>query len=234
MTLMPITRRDGSAVLDTGPQAPQGGFLWGQGGAMVSPEQLALERRAALGRTQGDYSPIASPWQGLARVADNVIGALQLRNLDKREAAQQDAQSKIIQALVPGNEALATGLASPNPVVAALAGDVFKSQLPKQVAPHYWETNNGSLGMIGADGRPQIVYEDPTPKINWITADNPDGTKSLIPVGPNGPMQGGGGPASPALGAGMLTAPVGKLTPIDPSQMGGPSQPAAGGFRPRG
>ena len=71
---------------------------------------------------------------------------------------------------------------------------------PKPVQPHYWETNDGSLGIVGPDGKPQILYQDPTPKINWITADNPDGTKSVIPVGPNGPLN-AQQPSRPAIGA---------------------------------
>lgn len=64
----------------------------------------------------------------------------------------------------------------------------YKAQHAPPPAPHYWETNDGSLAMVGPDGKPQVLYKDPTPKINWITADNGDGTKSMIPVGPNGPM----------------------------------------------
>lgn len=62
---------------------------------------------------------------------------------------------------------------------------------PKPTAPHYWETNNGSLGTIGADGKPRIVYEDPTPKVDWIRADNGDGTFTMTPV-----QQGVGQPAT--------------------------------------
>ncbi|WP_394662892.1 hypothetical protein [uncultured Sphingomonas sp.] len=73
---------------------------------------------------------------------------------------------------------------------------------PKPVAPHYWETNDGSLGIVGPDSKPQILYQDPTPKVNWITADNGDGTKSVIPVGPNGPLT-GQQPSRPAIGTVM-------------------------------
>lgn len=83
---------------------------------------------------------------------------------------------------------------------------------PAPTQPHYWETNDGSLGSIGPDGKPQVIYKDPTPKVEWVTAQNPDGTKTLIPM-----PQGGG--AAP-------TKPVGKLRPI-----GGPTAPQSGGFR---
>lgn len=81
-----------------------------------------------------------------------------------------------------------------------------KAQFPDPVSPHYWETNDGSLGMVGPDGKPTILYKDPTPKINWIRADNGDGTQSLIPVGANGPIDAKGG--DPGLGgAGGQPAP---------------------------
>lgn len=64
--------------------------------------------------------------------------------------------------------------------------------------PHYWETNDGSLGYVGTDGKPSILYKDPTPKINWIEADDGRGGKRLIPVGPNGPLSGGGNATPPA------------------------------------
>lgn len=56
-----------------------------------------------------------------------------------------------------------------------LAQQQWELEHPKATTPHYWETNDGSLGAIDpATGRPQILYKDPTPKIQWIR--NPDGT----------------------------------------------------------
>ncbi len=81
-----------------------------------------------------------------------------------------------------------------------IAQQEWKRANPEPVQPHYWETNDGSLGIVGPDGKPQILYQDPTPKVNWITADNPDGTKSVIPVGPNGPLN-AQQPSRPAIGA---------------------------------
>lgn len=57
-------------------------------------------------------------------------------------------------------------------------------------------------------------------KPQYMTVDNGDGTKSIIPIGANGPVIGGGAQQqAPAK-------PVGGLMP-----MGGPTQPASGGFR---
>jgi hypothetical protein len=78
--------------------------------------------------------------------------------------------------------------------------------------PYRWESNDGSLMEIGADGQPKVVYQDPTKKIQWVRADNGDGTFTMVPVGQ------GGAPAAP-------TAPVGKLRPY-----GGQTPPASGNF----
>lgn len=73
-------------------------------------------------------------------------------------------------------------------------------------APHYWESNDGSLGVVGPDGKPQILYKDPTPKIDWIQAKDPaTGQITLYPM-----QQGGGGPDLGVPGAnGAPTPPVG-------------------------
>lgn len=81
----------------------------------------------------------------------------------------------------------------------------------KQAQPHYWESNDGSLMSIGADGQPQRVYSDPTPKYNWIPDGMGGGRYEAIPGT-------GGAPQYPA-------APVGKLIPI-----GGVSGNTGGGF----
>ncbi|RYE77294.1 MAG: hypothetical protein EOO80_11090 [Oxalobacteraceae bacterium] len=72
---------------------------------------------------------------------------------------------------------------------------------PKPSAPHYWETNDGSLGVIGADGQPQILYKDPTPKVTWAQVDLPNGQKQLIPS-MNGMPQIGGIPQMPGQSGG--------------------------------
>lgn len=196
-------------------------FVWGAGGTQLTPEQLASKQAIAQSLMKSDYSPVGSVWQGLGRVVDNVTGALQARKLDKQAAANSAYSAQIAQTLVDpqkGGTIAAQAMIDPraSPEVQKLAGMVWERANPKPTAPHYWETNNGSLGVIGADGKPTIIYQDPTPKIDWITAQNPDGTKTLVPM-----QQGGGMP-----GAAVPTAPVGKLTPIS----GGPSLPAAGGF----
>lgn len=47
--------------------------------------------------------------------------------------------------------------------------------------PHYFEANDGSQYMIGADGQPKLVFKDPTPKVTMVAVDNGDGTKTIMP-----------------------------------------------------
>lgn len=86
----------------------------------------------------------------------------------------------------------------------------------KPVTPYRWESNDGSLMELGADGQPRVAYKDPTPKINWVRADNGDGTFTMVPMGPNGPINLNGQGGAPA-------APKGKLTPYNGGQTATPS-----------
>lgn len=92
----------------------------------------------------------------------------------------------------------------------------YERDNPKPTAPHYWETNDGSLGMVGPDGKPQIIYQDPTEKIQWMQVDNGDGTKTVIPYNSKGPL--GQQPQ-----AGMPQQPKGKLTPYNGGQSATPT-----------
>lgn len=84
---------------------------------------------------------------------------------------------------------------------------------PAPQQPHYFETNDGSQGMIGPDGKPQIIYKDPAPKAQWIP-DGLGGGRWEYPTVPQTPQTG-----TPAF-AGW-------------ADEGGPVQQAPGNFRPR-
>lgn len=325
----------------------------------MTPEDISLERRIAASLSQPDYSPIQSPWQGLARVAGNLTGALRERNANRASEANAADSRSVIEALInpnggiseigatqpPGEtpvgilpstgrpmlpnpdgsvsteesititdprvnngaptnipsiwngqryenegdavaQALASGqqfqsfpsideavaaararsealgqevdqvrngaaapLAAPaspgapppapggatiNPAIIQALANPYVSDEVRQIAglqyraqleaanrrpaqPHYWETNNGSLGMIGPDGVPQIVYQDPTPRTEWITARNPDGTMTIVPMQQGGGQQPQAAPTDPSY-----------WTPVDDE--GGPTPAGSGGF----
>jgi spore germination cell wall hydrolase CwlJ-like protein len=64
-------------------------FVWGAGGEQVTPGQLAARRKIAEAMVQSgmDMSPIRSPWQGLNRVAQSLVGTYQAGKVDDEQAA---------------------------------------------------------------------------------------------------------------------------------------------------
>jgi hypothetical protein len=213
LTPLDFTGGNGSAQPLPQPQANTP-FQWGAGGTRMTPEDIAYRRRSAQQQSAAgmDFSPVQSWSQGVSRVAQALMGAIDNKQLDK--AAQQNisAEQQILQSLAgtgagaSNDPAMLSAMASP--YTSDGARDALKLQwqtghkTPAQ--PHYFETNNGSQGMIGADGKPQILYQDPDPKMNFI----PDGLGggNWVPV----PSMGQGGYAAPATGASpaMPTAPV--------------------------
>jgi hypothetical protein len=90
------------------PQAPPQAFQWGAGGAQVTPEQIAMQQKIALQNQQAgmDTSPVGSWTQGLARVAQALVGNMQARRADKLQSANQSATQQIMQSLLnPGASA---------------------------------------------------------------------------------------------------------------------------------
>lgn len=84
-------------------------------------------------------------------------------------------------------------------------------------SPYRWESNDGSLMEIGPDGAPRVVYQDPTPKVDWVTVNNPDGTKTIMPM-QRGGAQGGAPGALPTF------------TEDDWKKAGGPAGNGGGNF----
>lgn len=78
--------------------------------------------------------------------------------------------------------------------------------------PYRWESNDGSLMEMGADGKPRVAYKDPTPRVVF----QPDGRGGYIPID----VSAFGKASSPASGSD---------DDWEYSE-GGPTQPASGGF----
>jgi hypothetical protein len=203
-------------LVPPGAAVPAQAFQWGEGGGRLTPEDIAMRRKMAMQNIAAgsDYSPVQHWTQGLARVAQALVGGMENRKLDKAAEQNATAEQQILASLTNrqgGGNAAAAALGNPylSDGVRKVAEMQFQAANRAPPAPHYFETNNGSQGVIGPDGVPKIIYDDPTPKINWITSENPDGTKTLVPMGPDGPLQKGGDSS-----LSVPRAPVGKLTPI--------------------
>jgi hypothetical protein len=188
-------------------------FVFGQGGQRLTPDMIAQRSRMAQGMIASgmDTSPVGSWTQGAARVAQALVGNIQQGRLDKA-TARNAADSQAAASSLGKGVNIAAILA--NPYVDEGVKDAAKLQWQADhknpVQPHYWETNNGSLGMIGSDGKPVIAYQDPDAKMNFIPDGMGGGNWVAVPSTAAG--------SAPALTAGGMppppTAPVGKITPI--------------------
>lgn len=103
---------------------------------------------------------------------------------------------------------------------------VRKSQYERENAapkdPYRFESNSGDVYQVGPDGKPALLFKDPTPKTTYLTADNGDGTKTIVPI-VNGIPQMGNVPTRPQVGAVVA----------DPRK-GGSAGNGTGGFRATG
>lgn len=82
-------------------------FFWGPGGTQMTPGQIAAQRKVAEAMKQqgADYSPVRSPWQGAARVAQAMIGGYQAGQADKADqdnaALSNELMAKMLGQLPP-------------------------------------------------------------------------------------------------------------------------------------
>lgn len=100
-------------------------FVWGNGGAQLTPEQIAARRKVAESMMQeaGDYSPIRSIWQGVARAAKGIVGGMQAHDANEAEKANADANKQLIASLLSGGGAASpAAVSSSTPDVAVSAG----------------------------------------------------------------------------------------------------------------
>jgi hypothetical protein len=210
-------------------------FVWGSGGRRMTPDEVEREKALAerLQIAGMDFSPVQSWTQGLARVADGIVGGLDRRRANKSADANAAESQAVVQALLAGGNpqdqqnTVLSALANPyiDDKTRALVGAQYSRLNAKPREGHFFEANNGDQGIIDPEtGQVKIVYHDPTPKVNWVTSDNGDGTKTLVPVVNGQVMQGGGGPVSGAQ-AGQPPATL----PPD-FDFGGPTPQASGGF----
>ena len=143
-------------------------FQWGSGGRRMTPDQIAREREIAEAMSAVDYSPIQSPWQGLARLGENVLGGLRGREANKAEQANLDYSDEILQSLMnPGGVPSATGapgVASPAPganirQLSAILADPYASPQVQALAKRQLD-----MADFETKQRLQAQYAEPTPE----------------------------------------------------------------------
>src|SRR5690606_3483064 len=92
-------------------------FLWGRGGAAMTPEQVAREREIAEALVaQGiDTSPVGDWTQGAARMANVLAGKIREGRASKAETEGRSALSERMSGLFGGGSVTAPGQASISP-----------------------------------------------------------------------------------------------------------------------
>lgn len=92
-------------------------FVWGQGGAQMTPERIASLRKVAdaLAAKGMDTSPVQSWSQGAARVAQAALGAWDDIRADRAERANRAAESELLTGLLSagGGQASTPSTTSP-------------------------------------------------------------------------------------------------------------------------
>jgi hypothetical protein len=103
-SLIPAASSNG---VPTPASQPAAAFQWGQGGARLTPEEIASRRAVAQQQIAAgmDFSPVASWTQGASRVAQALIGSMEQKKLDKASAANASASQQILAALTGGGAA---------------------------------------------------------------------------------------------------------------------------------
>jgi hypothetical protein len=106
-------------------------FVWGEGGAQMTPEQIAAQRKVAQALMEKgmDYSPIQSPWQGAARVSQALLGGLESGQADEAARTNAAADREMIASLIGG------GGATPATTGGYTAGPVLAPPSEPQIVP---------------------------------------------------------------------------------------------------
>lgn len=193
------------------PQAPRGMMFSGFGPMNTQTPPFMPDQPAPAPAAPATWAKGGAGWDAVGAIGntlmslsgDPALSAWAQQNRGQQQQDRQFQQAQIARTQMAQQERAADQRTW-------IDRQLFERANPAPRAPHYWETNNGSLAMVDpVTGQPRVVYEDPTPKVTWTQVDLPNGQKQLIPS-INGVMSGGGSPAPAA----PPTKPVGKLTPI--------------------
>lgn len=133
-------------------QPPPAPFVWGAGGAQMTPERIAAERKVAQAMmAQGmDYSPIRSPFQGAARVAQALMGAYDDRRAGQAENANAAADKAMVSSWFGGG-APAAPVASPAAGAGAAAAPSVSAPAPTVLGEGGQPAVADAQGVYGAD-----------------------------------------------------------------------------------
>lgn len=154
-------------------------FIWGDGGAQLTPEQIAKRRQIedALLTRGVDTSPVGSWTQGLARVADAFAGSVRRGRLDRAEKANETYNADKIKgfsALLTGGSSIPAATPAPGAmgssmpavsssgqVAAEPTGSDFNTIAPRLItdlAKDYNLTPEQAAGVVGQLGQESVGF----------------------------------------------------------------------------
>ena len=123
-------------------------FIWGDGGAQLTPEAIAAQRKVAQAMMLrgADYSPVQSAWQGAARMSEGLVGGLDAGLADAAEKKNTAAEAVLLASLMPG---AAAGAVAPPAVYAPTVAPPAANA----AGPVVQNDGNAAPGTIGMNQR---------------------------------------------------------------------------------
>lgn len=152
-------------------------FVWGKGGAQLTPEQIARQREIedALVQRGIDTSPVASPLEGLARVANAAAGSFRRGRLIRAERENKDYDDKAfntITGLLTGGSSATVPMSGAGAEVSAV--DPAKVDMTgNQVYSDFIDTvksgvtNPFGLAAVAATGKAESGYSPGNVNRTW-------------------------------------------------------------------
>lgn len=113
-------------------------FVWGAGGAQMTPEAVAAQRKIAQAMLErgSDYSPVKSGWQGAARVAEALMGGLRMGQANAADQANMVADKELFGSLLgqtPGAPVAAPIAATGSPAIDAIPAPASRNVAPGRI-----------------------------------------------------------------------------------------------------
>lgn len=178
---------------------PSDAFIWGSGGAQLTPTQIDAQRKVAQAMmAQGsDYSPVQSWTQGAARVAQAMFGGMMARDANEAAKTNQAAEAQLLASALGGVPSASSISTAPAPVStpmgrtsipASTNGKIYSNDEPSPLDPPSGADRDAAIRTVLAEAGDQ----------------GPVGLNAVASVIRNRAVNGGYGGDTPS---GVVTAP---------------------------
>lgn len=149
-------------------------FVWGRGGAQLTPEQIAKQREIeeALLQKGVDTSPVGSVYEGLARVANAAAGSFRRGRLDRAESENKDWNAGKLSEITG---LLSGGAAGTSTVSPAPASGAARAPIPAPGAAAEVAATSPAVATAGVSALPDAT------ELNAYLAD--ESRRATLPAG---------------------------------------------------